>query len=101
MATGTNLVIQQVGDIGRLQQITQKTGELQQQAAALAQQEKAQEERSQVTQGEAAGRSKINQDERQKQREREAKSRPRSAAKPAGPGSGPAPDGKGALDIIV
>jgi hypothetical protein len=100
MATGTNLVIQQAGDIGRLQQITQKAGELQQQAAALEQQQKAQEERSQVTHSEAAAQSKINQDERQKQRQREQerKSKARSESASAG-GSNPA--GKGTLDIIV
>jgi hypothetical protein len=102
MATGTNLVIQQAGDIGRLQQMVQKTGELQQQAAALEQQQKTRDERSQVLQSEhSSSESKINKDGRQDQGRQE--SRPRQEPKEAkekGAGS-PSLHGKSTLDIIV
>lgn len=54
MALGSNLVIQQVGDVGRMQEAMQKSAELQQASAAQENQREEQLKRSQVQKSERA-----------------------------------------------
>ena len=101
MATGTNLVIQQLSDVGRLQQMVQKSGEAQQLAAAQEQAQKTQEERSQVQKTEhSAADNKVDKDGKQ-EREKKRQSAMRQAKGEAKDQPFRGAMKTGLLDIIV
>ena len=101
MGTGSNLVIQQVGDVSRMQEAVQKNAELQQHTAAQEQLRQDQLQRSQILKSErnAAGK-KVDKDgkegqPRQSQRHGRGNNPSEAGKEQSKPGSG------GLLDIIV
>ena len=98
MGSGSNLVIQQAGDVSRMQEAMQKTAELQQQTAAQEQLRQDQLQRNQVLKSEKyAASKKVDKDGKEKQSKHQGKGHnPREEGKdPSKPVSG------GLLDIIV
>ena len=102
MGTGSNLVIQQAGDVSRLQEAMQKTAELQQLSATQDAQREDQLRRSQVQKStNSATGNKVNKDGKQDgapqqhSQQRKRKTDGEDDGKGAGSGTG------GLLDVIV
>ena len=102
MGTGTNLVIQQAGDVSRMQEMMQRSGEMQQASAAQEAHRQEQLKRSQVQKSDnSATGNKVDKDGKQEQQQQAgAHGRKRQASTPDEENAHASGTG-GLLDIVV